>query len=405
MARPAHGVVITILLAAAATAANAQSSFRFFGYLSARAARVDGDRSWLDGRLGRFDFGPDVDGDRATRHRELAQLGMDWTPSKWLLVHGQGIARTQPNTLSGKSLGVVEAYVEVHGDKWHVRAGQFFLPTSRENTAPLWTSPYTLTYSALNTWMGEEVRPIGIDVQWSPNFYVSGGVTVFRGNDTMGTLMAARGWTFGDRLTVYDERVPAVSPKLSKPIGRDLDDENGYAERLRIQLPERAMLQFTHVDNRAPLLPLVRGEEPWRTKFDVVGAEVGSTAPTTVAAEWSRGTTELAFPIGGGALGFFTMKFDTAYLLVSRKTGRERWTVRAEHFATDDDDDPTNVFAHEDGHAVTLAWLHESNDRLRFGLEYVKISGGGPAGIGARDFPPHARGGKMLSAEVRIAFR
>ena len=39
-----------------------------------------------------------------------------------------------------------------------------FLPTSRENVDPLWQSPYTLTLSSLNTWIGEEVRLAGLDV-------------------------------------------------------------------------------------------------------------------------------------------------------------------------------------------------------------------------------------------------
>jgi len=52
--------------------------------------------------------------------------------------------------------GLLEAYVEWRletgfGHRWTLRAGQFFLPTSRENIGILWTSPYTLTLSALNS--------------------------------------------------------------------------------------------------------------------------------------------------------------------------------------------------------------------------------------------------------------
>lgn len=396
MARSAYAAVVTLLLVAAT--ADAQSSFRLFGYVSARGSRVTSDVSWLDGGYGRFDVGPDVNGQRDTRFRSTAQIGADWSPNHWLLVHAYAVARAEPSNAGGKRAGIAEAYVELHGEKWHVRAGEFFLPTSRENTDPLWNSPYTLTYSALNTWMGEEVRPIGVDVQYAPNFYVTAGATVFRGNDTMGTLLAGRGWTFGDRIAVYDERVPSVLPKLTKPIGRDLDDENGYAARLRLQIPERALVQFTHLDNRAPLLPLVRGEEPWATKFDVVGAQIGLTTPTTVAAEWMRGKTLLNY-----GLGIFTMDFDTAYLLVSRKMGHERVTARVERFSTRDADFPNDdPFAREDGHAYTIAWLHEPSERLRYGLEYVKVTGGGvdpSPGI-----VPRSRGGNELNAEIRIKF-
>ena len=31
-----------------------------------------------------------------------------------------------------------------------------------ENTGPLWTSPYTISSSAINTWLGEELRAGGV---------------------------------------------------------------------------------------------------------------------------------------------------------------------------------------------------------------------------------------------------
>ena len=41
-----------------------------------------------------------------------------------------------------------------------------------------------------------------MDLQWSPNFYASVGATAFRDNDTAGALLAWRGWSVGNRLTV-----------------------------------------------------------------------------------------------------------------------------------------------------------------------------------------------------------
>jgi hypothetical protein len=39
----------------------------------------------------------------------------------------------------------------------------YFPQPSRENVDPLWSSPYTITLSALNTWIGEEVRLTGLE--------------------------------------------------------------------------------------------------------------------------------------------------------------------------------------------------------------------------------------------------
>ena len=397
MARSAHTVVRLVLVAAAfAPAANAQT-FKVFGYLSGREAYVKAPPSWTHGGFGRFDVGADSAGDHATRATGLAQIGAEWAPAKWFTAHAQLLGRAEPSGTKGKRVGVVEAYAELHTDRWRVRAGEFFLPTSRENSDPLWTSPYTITWSALNSWMGQEVRPIGADVQFSPNFYATLGVTAFRGNDTMGTLPAARGWTFSSRLTVYDEEVAVPPPEGSpRPIGPDLDGKWGHSERIRVQLPERALLQLTHLDNRAELVER-RGQTPWMTKFDHAGAQLGTTGPATLAAEWLSGQTTVGFP--GGT---FTLDFDTVYLLGSYKMGRQRLSGRIERFSTRSHARFNPDFSREHGHTVTVAWFQEPSDHLRYGLEGVKADGNRPGltGIGAGV----NTGGTLITAEVRYKF-
>src|SRR5207248_1384522 len=71
------------------------------------------------------------------------------------------------------------------------------------------------------------------------------------------------------------------------------------------------------------------GQEPWLTHFNIVSAEAGSAADTTIATEWMRGSTAIGFP--GGS---FTMDFDTVYLLGSHKFGHERLSARVERFST-----------------------------------------------------------------------
>lgn len=243
----------------AATAASAQT-FSFDGFLTAREGYVTGQPSWLAGGFGRLGIGADGAGEHAFRGNAVAQLGADWRPTSWLTAHAQVLGRAEPSGSRGRRVGVVEAFVDLHNDHWRLRGGQFFLGTSRENIGPLWTSPYMQTFSALNTWIGEELRPVGVDLQWSPNFYGSLGATAFRNNDTMGALLAWRGWSVGNRLSVYDEALP-LPPLMSLktgfidqrngtiPFERDLDGRTGYAVRGRVQLPERAMLQLAHIDN------------------------------------------------------------------------------------------------------------------------------------------------------------
>lgn len=356
------------VLCALALNASAQS-FQLHGFVTARGVHDKAPESWTEGGFGKFDAG----GDR-TSAIAVAQLGLDWLPMPWLLVHGDGVARNERATGAGRKTGIVQAYVDVFNDRWRLRAGHFWLPTSRENVDPLWNSRYTITYSALNTWIGEEVRPVGADLQYSPNFYLTLGATAFRGNDTMGTLLAARGWTFGNRLTVVDEIVPAAAD-TTRPIGRDLDSKTGFAERIRIQLPERAMLQIAHIDNRAVLDPGTVPDVPWRTRFNTVGATLGVTSPTTLSAEWASGDTTVGFPGGTFKLGF-----STAYMLLSHQSGSERITARIERYKTDD----------ERGHAWAIAAFHDVSTHTRTGVEYVRASG--------------PNGGSLITLEVRYGF-
>ena len=48
-----------------------------------------------------------------------------------------------------------------HDLSWSVKAGAFFPTISLENDDIGWASPYTLTPSAINSWIGDEMRTIG----------------------------------------------------------------------------------------------------------------------------------------------------------------------------------------------------------------------------------------------------
>jgi len=93
---------------------------------------------------------------------------------------------------------------------------------------------------------------VGVDLAWRPNFYVTAGATAFRNNDSMGALLAWRGWPVGNRLSVYNEALP-LPPLFSfashfadqrhdgtVPFEKDLDGRTGLSGRVRIQIPERA---------------------------------------------------------------------------------------------------------------------------------------------------------------------
>lgn len=404
-------VVITLF----ATPLAAQSPFRLTGVASARAAYATGQPSWLNGGFGRLDVGASAPRENHSDFLGTLQLGADWTPAQWFDVHISGLARRDPDGARGKRAGVIEAYVDLRAGEVQLRAGEFFLPTSRENKEELWTSPYTMTLSAWNSWIAQEVRPIGLDLEWKhlgSSLGTTLAATAFKGNDSMGSLLAWRGWTVGNRLSVHDEVLPLPplfslrDPRMfganqrsdgTLPIGRDLDGRIGYSARIRVSLPERGMLQLARVDNRGDR-QLHRGEYSWATTFNVISGELGNRDATVIAAEYGYGNTGMGFAPDARV----QMSYYAGYVLLSRKEGRMRYSARFDKFATDDRDHSIAETNTEHGRSWTLAVFYEPNEHLRTGLELVNVTG---ARLAAEQsgFDPNMDA-RTLMAEMRYRF-
>lgn len=360
------------------------AALTFTGFLTARGINVQSQRSWVDGGFGRFETGAKSPDDSAFRARAEGQLAVDWTPTSWLHLHGHGVARS-------KGSGLVEAYVDLQKDfganNLRLRAGQFFLPTSRENTDHLWSSPYTISFSALNTWIGQEVRPIGTELQWqrlTSNAVVTVAGGAFRGNDTMGALLGWRGWSIGDRLSAYGEVLP-LPPLFSlknvngfadqrrdgtKPFGPDLDGRTGLSARVRVSLPERAMLQLAHIDNRGDR-DEYHDEYAWQTKLNLLSGEIDGQHGTTFAAEYGWGSTGMGFR----GHPWVHLTYYAAYALVSQSVGRNRFSARFDVFGTQDrDHSPVVETNTESGRAWTLAYFFNLTHRVRLGAEFANIA-------------------------------
>jgi hypothetical protein len=371
------------------------------GFVSLRGMNATGPTSWSDGGWGRLSAGGDRD-----EVIGVAQLGVHWTPAEWFDVHVSGGARRDPG---GTQAGLFEAHANLRAtfglDDLQLRVGQFFLPTSRENREDLWQSPYTIHFSALNSWIGEEFRPVGVDLQYrhitSRGHAITTAATAFRGNDTMGTLLGWRGWAIGDRLTTYDEVLPlpplATLPLFfplqrdgTQPFGRDLDGNAGYSGRIRYAVPQRGNVQYTFVDNRGDRA-LHRGEYAWATSFHLLGAELGDPDVFVFITEYVRGTTGM-----GHGTAFVDSGFYAAYALLSAKRNRNRWSGRYEIFKTAEEDFSVAESNEENGRAWTFTWFFDLTEHARLGAEFTQVVGDRP---GTPD--PDAR---MFTLEARYRF-
>jgi hypothetical protein len=285
------------------------------------------------------------------------QLGLDWTPSPMFNAHAHFVARDDRGTRRG-TFGIAEAYAELNlrpsGDRLRLRGGAFFLPTSRENVDALWENPYAITSSALNSWLGEEFRPIGLDATYMRG-KAFGGATVFRGNDTFGAIPPVRGWTLDDHWTLLGEWVP-VDPDYFTSLSAENDKRLGWSARGGWN-GDRLFVQLTHIDNRSDGIeygPLFN----WGTRFDIVAAET-IVNNWTIAAEYGWGPTFLIVDQK------YTNDISAAYLMLSHRWQRARATVRLESFTVDD----------IDREAITFAYFFSPRPKLRLGAEVTAAEG------------------------------
>lgn len=372
------------------------------GFLAGRGSSVEGPLSWTRGGFGRLGLdaagsADDLDGDPETYAGAKAQLVLDWRPGRAFGGYLHLAGRLEPDLREGDAGGVVEAYLRgsfnvSQGDQLKVRLGHFLLPTSKENVELGWSSPYTLTLSAINSWIAEEVRLSGLLSEYrfalGPIHQVRAGVTVFGGNDTAGALLAWRGWAMGDRLSTFGEDLPlppldsfepggpfdAQSERRTRPFDRDLDGRPGWAAYLGWRLPEVASFQISHYDSRGDRA-LHDGEAyAWQTEFDLIGGEV-HRGRSSFAAEWIDGSTGMGFAPNGRV----QMDFEAAYLLASFTPGAFRLTLRYDTFEATERDFSIAEDNTDDGEAWTLAAFWEPRDDFRLGLELVDLEGEHPA--------------------------
>ena len=77
-------------------------------------------------------------------------------------------------------IDLTQAYLEwrpltLSPNRYRVKIGGFYPRLSMENRGAAWTSPYTISSSAINTWIGEEIRIFGAELSVSRRLQAFGG--------------------------------------------------------------------------------------------------------------------------------------------------------------------------------------------------------------------------------------
>jgi hypothetical protein len=369
--RKAPTLLAALLLAGAGKA----QDFSGGGYVDLRLAQTGAERASIDGGPGKTRYGDDGTG----VHLAEAALYGNLQLTEDVLVFAD--LRYEPSQRTAVDL--LESYIRyrpisLSSWRWSIKAGAFFPPISEENTAPGWTSPWTLTPSAINSWVGEELRTIGAEakVEWrGESDRLEAEISVFGWNDVAGVELADRGWVMTDRVTgLFDrQRLPDAlaspnHPSVWREPFSEIDNSPGWYAGLSWKHEDWGRLDLLYYDNEADPHAFAH-EYAWRTKFVSVGATT-TIGGVTLLAQAMSGDTAIQPEEDDGA---YVTDFQSAYLLAGYRFGDWRIAARGDVFATEAQDHDPGARLSEHGISETLALSWQPIEYLKLTLEGLRV--------------------------------
>ncbi len=342
------------------------SNLEISGVADVDFSYVDGGISYLDGGYGKF--GADKHGTLA-----LSQVSLLFKAGYRSL---EAVVTTHGYFNDVKdAAGLSEAYLQYKslptqkGYRFKTRLGWMYPRVSMTNSQTGWTSPYTKSYSMINSWVGEELRHRGVEFSVTRlGKYTKSPVdvelsaTVFDGNDPAGAVLSWHGWNMTDRVSLRDERLtlPEIPPGFvpdSSDVFLELDNRVGYHLVSSVGYGHHARILLGHYDNRGD--PRVVNDDvqwAWETKFTHMGAIWNFPGKTKVIVQWLEGSTLMQNT--SGTFDLVNNDYASGFLLVSKKFGNYRPSIRAEYFKVEDFDTVASDNNEEDGIAFTanITW-------------------------------------------------
>lgn len=397
-----------------AGAARAQSDIvspdTFHGLVEVRAAAANGERSWLHGGFGKTSVSGGGSGNLA-----VSQAVLEWKPKFSFSV--SGVVSVQAQSRLRPGLDLDEAYLQLRAPpgEWgrlSARVGYFYPPVSMEHDGTGWTTPDMLSASALNTWIGEEVKVAGVEASWrktlgSHELEATGAV--FGWDDTAGTLLTFRGWALGETRAGVSAsyHLPPLSPFAMRfrvdetyPF-RELDKRAGYYGRLEWRPPAPVAFNALYYDNAGNRTAVDSdGQWAWETRFLNVGVRWEPSAEVRVLAQAMTGETREGYSIPGGI--WFDMGYQAAYVLASRKLGEDAVSGRIDAFRTRDRTFRSLDDNQENGWAATASWRHRLAPHADLLVEAQHIDSKRAARRLVPEAPKHDQ--NILQAALRLFF-
>ena len=345
--RKTTAVLAALASSAAVAAAQEESAddlhVKVGGVAEVRYAHTDDTKSWLDGGLGKTRYGSKQGRSADEFAVPLVALLVDADYQEVVTAHVHLDLDAEPDAaLDRGRVGLVEAYIGYRNDlsrlfRLRLRGGLFFPPISLEHPGPAWTTVYTITPSAANSWVGEEIRTAGLEarlgvVSGQNELWLTGAA--FGGNDPTGTLLAWRGWALHDRQTMSGEKLPLPPISSIGPAGlfsrqapwdspiREVDGRVGFYGGARVKVAGRLDLDGLYYDNRGDPAAFDGKQYAWATRFWNVGARLRLSAGLDLLGQYMDGSTAMGLRPNGVLLA--DVENEAWYVLGSSTRGRRR---------------------------------------------------------------------------------
>ncbi len=294
-----------------------------------------------------------------------------------------------------EQLGLSEGYFLVkplsNRLKHQIKLGYFYPQFSLENSDIGWNSPYTYNFSAINSWIAEELRPLGIEWQLrrpgrihkSKHSYTL-VASAYQQNDGLASLLSWRGWAVHNRQSVIGEKVnfadyfqfmPVENPNPTYvDINTETDGHIGFYVGAHYQYLRRTDVRLYIYDNMASPF----GLEPdmqysWRTKFVSLAALHKFNKQTRLLVQYMNGSTAM----GDYQKGVHN-DFQAWYVMLNHSfvldQKQHRLSLRYDNFNVADKDanpfDPNT----SNGDSITLSWRYLINKSISAGIEYSHLN-------------------------------
>jgi hypothetical protein len=355
--------------------------------LDARLVAANGERSFSDGGFGKTRFGGTNSGDYRVRALPL-EADLLWMPHFTGSLSANVSAAWQRGQENGFDL--IEAFVNFLPPQTgktgiQLRAGLMWPEISLEHsTGGAWSVVNTITPSAINSWVGEEVKVIGLEgtVRTSIGNHQFGFTAgVFGFNDTSGTLLSFRGWALQDeKATGFGHfPLPPLNPFITLLQQNEtrstieIDNRPGFYGRIEWRPPAPMTLSAFYYDNRGdPQAFTPRGQWGWRTRFLNVGLNATLGPNTTLLAQGMVGSTIMGFQENG--IPWVHTFFRSIYGLVTQRL-TDKWAVtgRLEFFGTREHGSEMSPLNSEDGWATTAAVRYNMTNNLTVFVEALNV--------------------------------